>query len=226
MFGQKRTIAAISCNSLALVLAITSMLSALLVGRLWAVESQAPFTVPQKSILPECNGSVDWTPEWGSHFVDASRNCDDDLTRAGVNGPDGVDAMDFDGDCDQDLVTGWEENGRVFVYLNPRLRERPVAADASCPKTYPAATGDDELVFQQWPYLEITREDTDDSRPFRGVEDAIFVDNNDDAVADYVVISTEIGSNWMAAVKCSSVCRVTVPRPICHRRRGNGRRSS
>ena len=156
---------------------------------------QSTFVVPQLPILQECKGSVDWTPVWGSHFIDASRNCDNDLDRAGVNGPDGVYAMDFDGDCDQDIITGWEENGRVFVYLNPRLRQRPVAAGVACPKTYPAAAGDDHLVFQQWPYSEVTRDDTNDARPFRGVEDAIFVDNNADGVADYVVISTEIGSN-------------------------------
>jgi hypothetical protein len=194
MRSGNRTIVGLVTWTAAMLITFAPELSVHPVGSVAQAQGSGSFVVPQQPILDACDGTVTWTPAWGSHFIDASRNCDEDTDRAGVNGPDGVDAMDFDGDCDQDIITGWEENGRVFVYLNPRLRARPVPAGTACPKTYPAASGDDLLIFQQWPFSEVTRDDTNDSRPFRGVEDAIFVDNNNDAIADYLVISTEVGS--------------------------------
>ncbi len=54
---------------------------------------------------------------WPVHVIDS-----------GISGPDGVRLGDVDGDGDQDVSVGWEEDGTTRLYLNPgpgtQARER------------------------------------------------------------------------------------------------------
>src|SRR5262245_3141579 len=149
-------------------------------------------------IDPRCFGETSGTDRWGDfttwagHFLDGGQLCDEDgPTHAGTSGADGVSAMDFDGDCDLDIITGWEESGRVFIYLNPTFVTRPVQG---CPVKYHADNTQRRTddIAGQWPAVEVTRAGHPNS-PFSGVEDAVFADNDGDGVADYVVIATESG---------------------------------
>lgn len=147
----------------------------------------------QIPIDPLCFGDVSGTyNNWAARFLDGGKFCDvDGEEHGGTSGADGVDAMDFDGDCDVDIITGWEETGKVFIYLNPTFSTRPAA---TCPtKLYPDNTEERTgAIINQWPLLEVKR-DGHPNAPFSGVEDAIFADNDGDDVADYVVIATEAG---------------------------------
>jgi hypothetical protein len=141
------------------------------------------------TINPLCYGLP--TTIWADHFLDGGQLCDTEgEDHGGTSGADGVDAMDFDDDCDLDIITGWEESGRVFIYLNPTLTARPATG---CPtRYYPDNTQlRTNAIAQQWPLIEVPGLDNNPNLPFSKVEDAIFADNDGDGVADYVVIATE-----------------------------------
>ena len=71
-------------------------------------------------------------------------------------GADGVRLADVNGDGRMDIVTGWEEGGLTRIYLHP--------GGAS--------------VFSKWPAVTIGKT--------RSVEDAVFVDLDDDGAVDVV----------------------------------------
>ncbi len=157
-----------------------------------------PAVSAQSQINPGCLGETTGSDRWGDfttwarHFLDGGRLCDaEGEEHGGTSGADGVSAMDFDGDCDLDIITGWEESGKVFIYLNPTFTARP---GAGCPvkSNVDNTQPDTGATVGQWPAIEVTRDGHPNS-PFSGVEDAVFADNDGDRVADYVVIATELG---------------------------------
>jgi hypothetical protein len=86
---------------------------------------------------PLCDGTPDGTgapwETWAGRFLDGGQYCDTEgEDHGGTSGADGVDAMDFDGDCDQDIITGWEESGRYLftsIPLSPPNRRQAVPRD-------------------------------------------------------------------------------------------------
>jgi hypothetical protein len=76
-------------------------------------------------------------------------------------GADGTRLGDVNGDGRLDIVTGWEEGGKVRVYLHPATDE----------------------VKHRWPYIEV-------HKAAKRVEDAFFADLDSDGTLD-VIVSTE-----------------------------------
>ena len=91
------------------------------------------------------NGRGDDAPFWKRHAIDASSR-----------GADGVRPADVNGDGLPDLVTGWEEGGRIRAYLHPRQ----------------------ERVRQPWPAVTVGE--------VGSPEDAVFVDLDGDGAVDVV----------------------------------------
>ena len=82
---------------------------------------------------------------WARHTIDA-----------GSRGADGVRVADLNSDGLPDLVTGWEEGGEVWVYLNPGV----------------------ERSSHLWPKVMVGQ--------VASPEDAVFVDVNGDEILDVV----------------------------------------
>ncbi len=89
--------------------------------------------------------SADRGTPWSRHTIDDSSR-----------GADGVRLADVNGDGLQDIVTGWEEGGRIRVYLNPG-HEKSKA---------------------KWPAVTVGK--------VGSPEDAVFVDLDDDGATDVV----------------------------------------
>jgi hypothetical protein len=114
---------------------------------------------------------------WEPHFIDGAVACDSapllapelERARGGDNGADGVDVCDVDRDGDLDIVTGWEEGGEVFLYLNPLRGELPGGQQAG-----------PELLRVPWPVVDARGRGTNDGENQRkqanGIEDAVFAD--------------------------------------------------
>lgn len=123
---------------------------------------------------------------WQEYFIDAGEDQTCVSTGFGDSGADGVDIRDFDDDGDFDIVTGWEESGITYVYLNPCNPPNP-DNPTSC--SNPGATQ------QQWraPWGP----DPMDVRGGVGtesIEDAAFADFDLDDRPDGVVTATEGGN--------------------------------
>lgn len=89
--------------------------------------------------------SLPCSAEWKRHTID-------DTSR----GADGVRVADLNGDSLPDLVTGWEEGGKIRVYTNPGAKE----------------------VKGKWPVLTVGK--------VKSPEDAVFVDLDDNGKLDVV----------------------------------------
>lgn len=92
-----------------------------------------------------------------------------------VDGADGVDLYDIDGDGDLDALSSWEESGQVLLHENP-------GADA---------------VTAPW-----QRTSVNGGLSMRKVEDARYADFTDDGLIDAVVTATEnhsekVGVHWL-----------------------------
>jgi hypothetical protein len=92
-----------------------------------------------------------------------------------LEGADGVDLYDIDGDADNDLVVGWEESGQVALYENPGSRH----------------------AGNKWRSTDISG-----GLQVRKIEDARFADFDSDGKIDAVVTATEkysekVGVHWL-----------------------------
>lgn len=102
----------------------------------------APFTalLVLLSIAP-----IEADEAWVRHTIDDSSR-----------GADGVRLADVDGDNDLDIATGWEEGGRVRVYLNPGPRK----------------------ATEKWPAVTVGN--------VKSAEDAVFADLDGDGAMDVI----------------------------------------
>ncbi len=105
---------------------------------------------------------------WDQLFIDGSNTCDVQDS-GGTNGADGTDVADIDGDGDLDVVTGWEESGDVFVYLNP---------------------GQSSVGTSSWTKVSVAGEVT-----IANIEDAVFADLDADCTPESVVTAMEGGTD-------------------------------
>jgi hypothetical protein len=105
---------------------------------------------------------------WDQLFIDGSNTCDVPDS-GGTNGADGTDVADIDGDGDLDVVTGWEESGDVFVYLNP---------------------GQSSVGTSSWTKVSVAGGVT-----IANIEDAVFADLNADCKPESVVTAMEGGTD-------------------------------
>ena len=94
--------------------------------------------------LAQAFGPPEGTP-WKRHTIDSSSR-----------GADGIRIADINGDGLWDLTTGWEEGGRVSVYINPGFQKSP----------------------DPWPKVIVGN--------VKSPEDAVFVDLNSDGRLDVV----------------------------------------
>lgn len=94
---------------------------------------------------PPSNGSAEAAVPWKRHTIDDSSR-----------GADGIRIFDVNGDELMDLVTGWEEGGKIRVYLNPGPEQSK----------------------QRWPAVTVGN--------VRSPEDAVFADLDNDGAVDVV----------------------------------------
>lgn len=111
-----------------------------------------------------CNTQPDSTAFWPMHTIDNK-----------LEGADGVDLIDIDGDGDRDAVVGWEESGQVVLYENPGPHN----------------------ARNRW-----NRTNISGGLKVRKIEDAQFADFNSDGEIDAVVTATEnhnekVGIHWL-----------------------------
>jgi hypothetical protein len=99
--------------------------------------------------------AADWSQPWPRHAIDASSR-----------GADGVRLADVNGDSLLDVVTGWEEGGRIGVCLHPGRGGAAAAGQADSP------------VRSLWPSVTVGT--------VRAPEDAVFVDLDGDGAVDVV----------------------------------------
>jgi hypothetical protein len=100
-----------------------------------------------------CSPKPDSTAYWPMHTIDNT-----------LEGADGVDFNDIDGDGDIDLLVGWEESGEAALYENPGPHH----------------------VLESWHRTNISI-----GLDVRKIEDAQFADFNSDGKIDAVVSATE-----------------------------------
>ncbi|MEH6636124.1 MAG: hypothetical protein V7700_11415, partial [Halioglobus sp.] len=115
-------------------------------------------------VLSGCRAEYVDAPFWKMHTIEDQ-----------LEGADGVDLFDIDGDGDLDTVSGWEEAGDVLVHENPGAA----------------------LVRKPW-----TRTSVSGGLPVPKIEDARFADFDDDGQLDAVVSATEnrseqVGIHWL-----------------------------
>jgi len=125
--------------------------------------------------VPELSDSND--PCWLLSFIDGGDNCDPQGPDGGTSGADGTDLIDFDGDGDLDVVTGWEESGNILVYLNPCNPTDPHLKNG-------CSTGN--AVMAEWPKVNVSPTVT-----IKDIEDAVFADLNGDCVPESVISAME-----------------------------------
>lgn len=152
----------------------------------------------------EGNPPVGGTNGWQQHFIDGGKKCPDPDSGPlfGTSGADGVDIADFDGDCDMDIVTGWEESSNVILYLNPLLTPN----GSSCSVDYVDSIDNDQdgQIDEDGYLLGINRDslntlwptvDISGGQAIKAVEDAVFGDANGDGQVDFIVSATEGGDS-------------------------------
>lgn len=123
---------------------------------------------------------------WQEHFIDAGEDQACATSGFGDSGADGVDIRDFDGDGDFDIVTGWEESGITYIYVNPCNPPDP-NNPTSC--SNPGATQ------QQWrvPWGPNPM-DVRGGVGTENIEDAAFADFDSAGQPEGVVTATEGGN--------------------------------
>jgi len=125
--------------------------------------------------VPELSDNSD--PCWQLSFIDGGDNCDPQGADGGTAGADGTDLIDFDGDGDLDVVTGWEESGNVLVYLNPCNPASPQLKNG-------CSTGN--TLMAEWPKVNVSP-----TVNIKDIEDAVFADLDGDCVPESVITAME-----------------------------------